>query len=90
MQSNIDPCVFVKSDENETTILLVWVDDIIVAASSSLLLNEIKQHLSSKSNMKDLRPLSYFLGIQFEQKEGVIRMSQSQYLQKIYSREIWF
>ena len=83
VQYNVDRCVFVKSDENGTT---MWVDDIIVAVSSSLLLNEIKQHLSSKSNMKNLGPLSYFLGVQFGQKEGVIRMSQSQFLQKILEK----
>ena len=67
MQSSVDPCVFVKNDENGTTILLAWVDDIIVAASSSLHLNEIKQHLSSKFNTTDLGPLPYFLGVHFEQ-----------------------
>ena len=82
VQSSVDPYVFVKSDDNGTTILFVWVDDIIVSASSSLLLNEIKQHLSSEFNRKDLGPLSYYLGIQVEQKEGVTRMSQSPYLQK--------
>ena len=63
----------------------MWVDDIIVAASSTLLLNEIKQHLSSKFNMKDLGPSS-FLGIHFEQKEDAITMSQSQYLKKILEK----
>ena len=86
VQSNVDPCVFVKSDDSGTTILIVWVDDIIVAASSTLLLNEIKQHLSSKFNMKDLGPLSSFLGVHFEQKEDVITMSQSQYLKKILEK----
>ena len=86
VQSNVDPCVFVKSNDSGTTILIVWVDDIIVAASSTLLLNEIKQHLSSKFNMKDLGPLSSFLGIHFEQKEDAITMSQSQYLKKILEK----
>ena len=86
VQSNVDPCVSVKNDENGTTILLVWVDDIIVAVSSSLISNEIKQHLSSKFNMKDLGSLPYFLGIQFEQNEGVIRMAQFQCLKKILEK----
>ena len=64
----------------------MWVDDITVAASSTLLLNEIKQHLSSKFNMKELGPLSSFLGIHFEQKEDAITMSQSQYLKKILEK----
>ena len=54
----------------------MWVDDIIVAASSTLLLNEIKQHLSSKFNIKDLGPLSSFLSIHFEQKEDVTRVDR--------------
>ena len=61
-------------------------NDIIVAASSTLLLNEIKEHLSSKFNMKDFGPLSSFLGIHFDQKEDAITMSQSQYLKKILEK----
>ena len=36
--------------------------------------------------MKDLGPLSSFLGIHFEQKEDAITMSQSQYLKKILEK----
>ena len=86
VQSNVDPCVFVKSDDSGTTILIVWIYDIIFAASPTLLLNEIKQRLNSKFNMKDLGPLSSFLGIHFEQNEDVITMSQSQYLKKILEK----
>ena len=50
--------------------MLVWVDDIIIAASNMLLMSEAKGMLKGRSHMKDLGRLSYFLGIHFEQGDG--------------------
>ena len=43
-------------------------------------MDEIKKLLKMKFNMKDLGPISWFLGIEFTQTEGLITMSQSKYL----------
>ena len=53
-QSSADPCVFIKHIENDVIVLLVWVDDIITASSSKELLDDFKQKLSNRFNMKDL------------------------------------
>ena len=53
-QSSADPCVFIKRIENDLIVLLVWVDDIITASSSKELLDDFKQKLSNRFNMKDL------------------------------------
>ena len=65
-QSAADPCVFMPRSIDETAVLLVWVDDIIVAAGSLELLNNVKHKLRERFNMKDLGKLSIFLGIEFE------------------------
>lgn len=39
-----------------------------------------------KFNMKDLGKISYFLGIQFEQKEGEIKMNQKRYILNMLER----
>ena len=59
------------------------MDDIIIAGSSNLAIDSIKQKLSSKFEIKDLGSLSTFLGIQFTQHEGCITMSQSIYLENV-------
>ena len=85
-QSSADPCVFIKHIENDVIILLVWVDDIIIASSSKELMDDFKQKLSNRFNMKDLGELSSFLAIEFERTNETITMSQSCYLKDVLSR----
>ncbi|GJZ34670.1 ribonuclease H-like domain-containing protein [Tanacetum coccineum] len=47
----------------DTAYLLLYVDDIILTASSSTLLQKIISSLHSEFSMTDLGPLNYFLGI---------------------------
>ena len=46
--SSADACLYIKRDNGETMILLIWVNDIIIAGSSNLAIDSIKQKLSSK------------------------------------------
>ena len=67
-------------------LLLVWVDDIILVSTSDGLMDEIKNSLKNNFNMKDLGPLSSFLGIRFNQNENEITMDQSQYLANVLNK----
>ena len=64
-------------------VILVWVDDIIIAASDMVLMSEAKQMLQERFRMKDLGRLSYFLGIDFEQGDGFVKMNQRRYLSRV-------
>ena len=86
VKSDADPCVFVKTDEAGSIILLVWVDDIILAVTSDEVMNDIKKVLKDRFDMKDLGPISFFLGIQFIHKEKKIIMNQSRYLSNVLRR----
>ena len=55
--------------------MLVWVDDIIIAAINMLLMSEAKGMLKERFHMKDLGSLSYFLGIHFDQGDGFVKMN---------------
>ena len=79
-QSKHDPCVYVFHNNADIAILLIWVDDMILAVSSKKFLNAIKNWLKSRFRMKDLGEISCFLGIHFKQENGCITMSQKQYL----------
>lgn len=86
-QSRADPCVYVRNSETEgCVILIIWVDDIIISATSSKLLEGVKESLCQKFKMKDLGELSRFLGTQFKRSETSIEMSQSQYIYKVLSK----
>ena len=63
--SDVDPCVYVKIDNGAKTIILLWVDDLIVGCNSLPVLNDVKSSMMQHFQMKDFGPISYFLVFQF-------------------------
>ena len=49
-------------------------------------MEDVKEKFKGRFKMKDLGPISYFLGIQFSQMDGVITMTQSSYLRNILNK----
>ena len=86
IRSLIDPCVYFLKNNIEFAMLLIWVDDIIIAANSFKSVDRIKALLKGKFKMKDLGPVKYFLGIEFSHEEG-IKIRQSRYISKILEKE---
>ena len=86
VQSTSDYCVYTRKKGGSKVILIVWVDDIVVAGSTIECANEVKSMLSKRFNMKDFGSISNFLGIQFELEPDVIKMHQTNYAQKILEK----
>ena len=80
IQSNCDPCLYKRLSDLVMVLHLVWVDDILIAASSSYDLNEAKDILKKEYKMKDLGEVDWFLGMKFVQNQGVITISQEDYI----------
>ena len=70
--------------------IIVWVDDIIVAANNTHSLVEMKRSLSDRFKMKDLGPLSWYLGIQFKCRDEYLEMNQSKYVENILNTKVWY
>ena len=85
-QSKVDACLYYQMNNEKVIFVVVWVDDIIVAANSEKYLNETKELLKQSFKMKDLGQISWFLSIQFKQTNNGIEMSQSHYLRTILER----
>ena len=85
-QNLADHCVYAKETEEGKVIIIIWVDDLIIAASNEKILKEVKGMLSAKFKMKDLGRLKHFLGIDFNQSDGCVKMSQEKYVNKILER----
>jgi len=85
-QSSADPCVFIQQVKNDTIVLLVWVDDIILSSSSMELMNDFKCKLNERFKMRDLGEVSSFLGIEFKRSGDTDTISQSRYLKDIISK----
>jgi histone deacetylase 1/2 len=59
--------------------VLVYVDDIIIAGSSSSVVDALLRQLSAAFPLKDLGRLNYFLGIEVTHNSGGIVLSQHKY-----------
>ena len=66
-------------------ILLLYVDDLVVARPTKELIYWIPQKLHDEFEMMDLGPLTKFLGLEIARNrvERTLHLSQSQYIQKI-------
>jgi len=76
----------VKHIEGGMILIVVWVDDFIIGASNDSLLCDTKNMLKERFKMKDLGKLSHFLGIDFEQDDGFVKVSQTKYSCKVLER----
>ena len=60
-----DHCVFMKRyAEGDFIILLLYVDDMLIAAKSMSEINELKKQLSNEFEMKDLDAAKKILGME--------------------------
>jgi len=80
-----DTCIYIKRYANLICILAIYVDDLIIAASTLTIMNEVKRLLKSKYIMKDLGPINVILGCHIVQNVtlGTITMDQSFYCKNI-------
>jgi hypothetical protein len=60
-------------------LLLVYVDDIVITGSDSMLLDKLNTHLSESFHMKDLGSLTYFLGLEVHRGPSGISLNQHKY-----------
>ena len=59
-----DPNVYTKKVGNHLMILSLYVDDLILTGSDTILLTHVKSSLKLNFEMSDLGHLHYFLGLQ--------------------------
>ena len=71
---------FKHSGQEKITILIVYVDDIIVIGNDSEEVERIKQMMAKEFEVKDLGALRYFLGMEFARSKKVISVSQRKYI----------
>ncbi|AQK68041.1 putative tRNA (guanine(26)-N(2))-dimethyltransferase 2 [Zea mays] len=84
--SEHDPALFVHVSPKGRTLLLLYVDDMLITGDNSEHISHVKLHLSKEFQMSDLGPLSYFLGIEVQQTQKGFYLSQSKYIQDLLDR----
>ena len=84
--SHSDTSLFVLRSSNHVVYLLVYVDDIILTGSSDTLVSQFVDYLAQRFSLKDLGPLSYFLGVEVVPHRLGILLSQRRYIQDLLIR----
>ena len=79
VQSSADPCVFTRLDEH-TTIVAVYVDDLILTTDVKGAMLETKRCLSEQFKMKDMGQLHYCLGVNIVFGQKWAWLHQQQYI----------
>lgn len=86
--SETEPCVFVGKIHDETVIVVVYVDDLLIASRNLKALKTVKSKMSEKFKMKDLGQVTEILGMRIEREgaTGNIHISQEAYVKKIIEK----
>ena len=67
-----DPCIYRSKTEGDCFYIGVYVDDIVLAGRDEARIQEVKQMLARKFDIKDLGRLTYFLGMSVVQDKGAL------------------
>jgi hypothetical protein len=85
-QSAHDPALFVHLSPRGRTLLLLYVDDMLITGDDVDHIIHVKQQLGEQFQMSDLGPLSYFLGIEVLHSSKGYYLSQSKYIRDLIAR----
>jgi len=86
VEAKSDTSLFIYHHGAETAYLLLYVDDIVLTASSSSLLHRIISSLQQEFPVKDLGVLHHFLGVTVEPPPPGLLFHQRQYTLDILER----
>lgn len=73
-QSTADPSLFTKGTDSDLVVLLLYVDDIILAGPNTTVLDQTQNMLQSLFKLKLLGKLKYFLGLEIAHSNKGIYM----------------
>ncbi|PNY03100.1 retrovirus-related Pol polyprotein from transposon TNT 1-94 [Trifolium pratense] len=79
VQSKSDYSLFTKQASSGLTIILVYVDDLVLGGTDSNEIQNIKALLDEKFSIKDLGYLKYFLGFEVARTQAGISLCQRKY-----------
>ena len=71
--------MFLHNSSHGITVLLVYVDDIIISGTDSDMITCLQTSLHESFHMKDLGPLTYFLGLEVHQSQKGLVLDQHKY-----------
>ena len=86
-RSSADPCVYYRHQEEEITIVVIYVDDGLICSSKKEVLTSILNHLLTVFEMTS-NPIGRFVGLDIthNRSEGKLYVSQSHFITKLLEK----
>ncbi|KAG8499226.1 hypothetical protein CXB51_005742 [Gossypium anomalum] len=82
-----EPTLYVKKSEHENLLIVsLYVDDLLVTGSKEELIDGFKMQMQNIFEMTDLGEMIYFLGMEVNQSDHAIFISQHAFAQKILKK----
>ena len=87
-KSSFDPCLYHRKNRYGEVYVTVYVDDLIIAASSQHLIDQFKDELKDVYSIKDLGELKYCLGMEVSHdwSKHIITVKQTKYIHDVLRR----
>ncbi|GKC70342.1 putative ribonuclease H-like domain-containing protein, partial [Tanacetum coccineum] len=82
----IDKTLFIKKDKGDILLVQVYVDDIIFGSIKKSLCDEFEGLMHKRFQMSSMEELAFLLGLQVQQKEDGIFISQDKYVAEILKK----
>nr|GEV40970.1 hypothetical protein [Tanacetum cinerariifolium] len=79
----IDQTLYIKKQKGDILLVQVYVDDIIFGSTNKDLCKAFEKLIKDKFQMSSMGELTFFLGLQVNQKQDRIFISQDKYVAKI-------
>eukprot|EP00253_Pinus_taeda_P022758 PITA_22758 len=81
-----EPTIYIKEKDGKILIVVLYVDDVIFTGNDDYLIQNFKAVIKEEFEMTDMGLLRYFLGIEVDQNENGIFMSQARYVNEVLGR----
>jgi hypothetical protein len=79
----LEHAVYRRANKQGFLLVGVYVDDLIITGSNNVVINEFKMEMMKSFSMSDLGLLTYYLGIQVDQRENETTLCQGSYAEKV-------
>ncbi|GJU77319.1 putative ribonuclease H-like domain-containing protein [Tanacetum coccineum] len=84
-RGKIDQTLFIKKQKGDILLVQVYVDDIIFGSTNKELCTGFEKLMKDKFQMSSMGELTFFLGLQVQQKEDGIFISQDKYVLDVFT-----
>jgi hypothetical protein len=82
-----NPCAYIRSSDQESEIITVWVDNFLLFTTTFKLMNQMKDDIRSEWEVTYLGEPTKIVGIEITRQGDVIKITQQKYIESILKRE---